>query len=70
MTNTDTRSLTGGYGGVKEFAYLGSVVASLGRVDTEVMKRIAQASRAFGTLRRAIFKDRSLTIRTKRSVII
>ena len=68
MTNTDTDPLQVGTKEiecVKEFAYLGMVMASSG---PEVMKRIAQASRAFEPLRRAIFKDRSLTIRTKRSI--
>jgi hypothetical protein len=53
---------------VEEFAYLGSLVASSGRVDSEIDKRIACASKAFGALRRAVFKDRNPTTNTKRQV--
>ena len=35
---------------VSEFPYLGSVTASSGRMDPDVNKRIAQASKAFGAL--------------------
>ncbi len=38
---------------VEEFPYLGSVVMSSGRIDAEVDRRIANASRAFGALHRA-----------------
>ncbi len=66
VIDTDTEALQVGTEEiecVQEFAYLGSVVASSRRVDADVEKRIAQASRAFGALRRAIFKDRSLPSR-------
>ena len=53
---------------VTEFPYLGSLVASSGRVDTEVEKRIAQASRAFGALRKPVFSDSTLYVATKRKV--
>ena len=36
---------------VSDFPYLGSVVASEGRVDTEMGKKIANASKAFRALR-------------------
>ena len=42
---------------VEEFPYLGSVVADSGRIDVDVERRIAQASRAFGTLRKAVFQE-------------
>ena len=42
---------------VSSFPYLGSLMAENGRVDDEVDRRIAGASRAFGALRRAVFKD-------------
>ena len=45
---------------VNEFSYLGSVVADSGRMDADVEKRIAQASRAFGALRKAVFSDNNL----------
>lgn len=44
-------------GTVKEFPYLGSVVAASGRIDTDVDNRIAKASKAFGALRTAVFLD-------------
>ena len=50
---------------IAEFPYLGSVIAESGRVDTEVDKRIAQASRAFGALRMVVFTDSTLYVRTK-----
>ena len=53
---------------VEEFCYLGSLVASSGRIDTEVDRRITNASKAFGALRRAVFFDRNLTTNTKRQV--
>ena len=53
---------------VKEFSYLGSLIAENGRIDTEVDKRIANASKAFGALHQAVFKDAHLSINTKRKV--
>ena len=44
---------------VKDFPYLGSMIADSGRMDIDVEKRIAQASRAFGALRKAVFLDRN-----------
>ena len=53
---------------VTEFPYLGSPVTSSDRVDTEVDKRIAQASKAFGALCKAVFSDGTLYVETKRKV--
>ena len=53
---------------VDEFPYLGSMIASSGRIDVDVESRIAKASRAFGALRKAAFLDKDLTLRTKRKV--
>ena len=53
---------------VDAFTYLGSVVTSNARMDAEVDRRIASASRAFGALRQAVFKDRNLNITTKQRV--
>ena len=39
---------------VSEFPYLGSLIADSGRIDMEVEKRIAGASKAFGALRQAV----------------
>ena len=44
---------------VKEFPYLGFIVAASGRIDTDVDNRIAKASKAFGALRRAVFLDKT-----------
>ena len=53
---------------VKEFTYLGSVVASSGRMDADIDRRIAQASKAFGALKRSVLQDHDLTTHTKRLV--
>ena len=37
-------------------------------MNPDVDKRIAQASKAFGTLRKAVFMDKNLSIKTKRKV--
>ena len=37
-------------------------------MDPDIDRRIANASKAFGALRRAVFKDRHLSLRTKRRV--
>ena len=50
---------------VSELPYLGSVVAQDGQSHIEVDKRIANASKAFGALRQAVFKDEHLTVATK-----
>ena len=42
---------------VESFQYLDSIIADDGRIDAEIDKRIASASRAFGALRQAVFKD-------------
>ena len=53
---------------VDEFPYLGSLIAASGRMDGDVDRRIAQASRAFGALRKAVFMDKDLTLKTKRKI--
>ena len=53
---------------VDEFQYLGSRIAASGRMDGDVEMRIAQASRAFGALRKAVFMDKNLTLYTKRMI--
>ena len=53
---------------VHEFSYLGSVITSSGQMTVEVDKRVAQASRAFGALRKAVFVDKYLKISTKRII--
>ena len=53
---------------VSEFPYLGSLVTDDGRIHAEVDRRIACASRAFGALKQAVFRDAHLSLCTKRSV--
>ena len=53
---------------VSQFPYLGSLIAESGRSHEEVDRRIASASKAFGALRRAVFRDSNLSVKTKRRV--
>ena len=53
---------------VAEFSYLGSLIAANGRIDVEVDKRIACASKVFGALRLSVFKNTKLFVTTKRRV--
>ena len=53
---------------IEEFPYLGSLIAASGRMDREVEKRIAQASMAFGALRKAVFLEKNLSLKTKRAI--
>ena len=50
---------------VDEFQFLGSRIVACGRMDGDVEIRIAQASRAFGALHKAVFMDKYLTLCTK-----
>ena len=51
---------------VEEFSYLGSIVVNSGRMDGNINRRVAQASQAFGALRKSIFLDKNLSLTTKR----
>ena len=53
---------------VTEFPYLGSVISTSGRVQPDIDRRIAQASRTFGALRKPVFNNRDLSLVTKRNV--
>ena len=53
---------------VDEFQYLGCRIAASGRMDGDVEIRIAQASRAFVALHKAVFMDKNLTLYTKRII--
>ena len=53
---------------VGKFTYLGSLIDNNGTMDAEVDRRIASASKAFGALHSAVFKDRHLNTTTKRMV--
>lgn len=53
---------------VSQVLYLGTVVIQDGQSHVEVDNRIASASKAFGALRRAVFKDKHLSGTTKRRI--
>ena len=53
---------------VNEFPYLGSVIATSRWVDADINNRIAKASRTFGSLRKAVFLYKNLTLSTKRKI--
>ncbi len=53
---------------VSEFRYLGSLVDNSGRCSADIQSRVAAASRAFGALRRSVFKNSLLSVQTKRIV--
>ena len=50
---------------VREFCYLGSVLASDGRLDREVEERIGKASRAFEALYKVAWKRPEISLTTK-----
>ena len=43
---------------VNKFPYLGSLMARSGRMDMDIDRRVTQASKACGALRKAVFMDR------------
>ena len=43
-----------------------SYIANSGRMDADVDKRVAQALKAFGALKKAVFLDKNLSLTTKR----
>ncbi|KAJ3584580.1 hypothetical protein NHX12_015075 [Muraenolepis orangiensis] len=47
------------------FRYLGSILSEDNTIDNEVQNRIKQASAAFGRLRRRVFQNKNLHLRTK-----
>ena len=53
---------------MEEFPYLGSLVDSSGKMDADVSRRVAQATKAFGALRKAVFLDKDLKLSTKKRV--
>ena len=44
------------------------MVDSFGRLDTEVNRRMTQASKTFGAVRKAVFLDKNLSMATKRRI--
>ena len=53
---------------VKDFQYLGPLIAADGQIDVEVDKLLTNASTAFGALRKAVFTNTNLSLTTKRQV--
>ena len=50
---------------VKEFTYLGSIIASDGHIEAELQKRISKASMSFGRLRKRLWNNHNVSIRVK-----
>jgi len=50
---------------VEQFPYCGSLISDDGRVSAETERRIASASKVFGTVQQAVFKNCQLSIETK-----
>ncbi len=48
--------------------YLGSTIQSSGRAEVDVDRRLAQAFKAFRALRKAVFGNKDLTLKTKRAI--
>ena len=53
---------------VQDFTYLGANISRDGEITSEVTRRIARAARAFGCLRVTVFKNKDLSMATKRAV--
>ena len=53
---------------LEQFPYLGSVISCSGDLTKEVSYRISRASRAFGSLNAAIFRNKTLSVGTKQAV--
>ena len=50
---------------VKEFTYLGSIIASDGHIEAELQKRMSKASMSFGCLRERLWNNHNVSIRVK-----
>ena len=50
---------------VKEFTYLGSIIASDGYIEAELQKRMSKASMSFGRLRERLWNNHNVSIRVK-----
>ena len=53
---------------VQDFTYLGINISRDREITSEVTRRIARAARAFGCLRVPVFKNKDLSLATKRAV--
>ena len=59
--NVDETTLTH----VKEFTYLGSIIASDGHIEAELQKRMSKDSMSFGRLRERLWNNHNVSIRVK-----
>ena len=59
--NVDETTLTH----VKEFTYLGSIIANDGHIEAELQKRISKASMSFWRLRERLWNNHNVSIRVK-----
>ena len=50
---------------VREFTYLGSIIASDGQIEAELQKRMSKASMSFGRLRERLWNNHNVSIRVK-----
>ena len=50
---------------VKEFTYLGSIIASDGHIVAGLQKRMSKASMSFGSLRERLWNNHNVSIRVK-----
>ena len=53
---------------VSQFPCLGPTIQSSGRAEVDVSRRLAQASKAFRALRKAVFGNKDMTLKTKRAI--
>ena len=63
--NIDETTLTH----VKEFTYLGSIIASNGHIEAELQKRMSKASMSFGRLRERLWNNHNVSIRVKGKIV-
>ena len=53
---------------VKEFTYLGSIIARDSHIEVELQKRMSKASMSFGCLRERLWNNYNVSIRVKRKI--
>ena len=53
---------------VKEFTYLGSIIASDGHIEAELQNRMSKASMSFGRLRERLWNNHNVSIRIKGNI--
>ena len=53
---------------VKEFTYLGSIIASDGHIEAELQNKMSKACMSFGGLRERLWNNHNVSIRVKRKI--